>query len=73
MEPRMMHPADTGKIGDELVVDAPSIDEVVRKGEILEVLDTGGVRHYRIRWDDGHESTYFPGSDAHVLHLRHES
>jgi hypothetical protein len=22
--------------------------------------------HYRVRWDDGHESLYFPGSDAHL-------
>ncbi len=57
------------KPGDEVVVDAPHIDEPTRKGEILEILDRGGVVHYRVRWDDGHESLFFPGSDAHVVSL----
>jgi len=60
---------DKGSIGDELVVDAPHLGEVGRKGEIVEVLDRGNVLHYRVHWDDGHESVYFPGSDSHVIHL----
>ena len=27
--------------------------------------------HYRVRWDDGHESTFFPGTDAYVVHVHH--
>ena len=69
MSKQQLDEPEKGKVGDELVVDAPHIGDVVRKGEILEVLDTGDVRHYRIRWDDGHESIYFPGWDAKVLHL----
>jgi hypothetical protein len=23
--------------------------------------------HYRVRWDDGHESEFFPGPDAKVV------
>ena len=53
-------------VGDEIVVDAPHTGDVQRRGEILEVLDEGGTVHYRVRWDDGHESLYFAGSDAHV-------
>ena len=62
---------DVGQAGDELMIDAPHIGEVVRKGEILETKDSGGVVHYRVRWDDGHESVYFPGSDTRVVHLSH--
>jgi hypothetical protein len=36
---------------------------------VLEVLVTGGAEHYRVRWDDGHESLLFPGPDAHIIHL----
>ena len=35
-------------------------------GEILEVLNPGTTQHYRVRWDDGRESIYFPASDAHI-------
>lgn len=31
--------------------------------------DPGGEVHYLVRWDDGHETIYFPGSDAHTVHL----
>ena len=27
---------------------------------ILEVIGTGEGLHYRIKWNDGHESTFFP-------------
>jgi hypothetical protein len=54
------------KIGDEILVDALHTGGVPRRGEVLEVLDEGGTVHYRVRWEDGHESLYFPGSDAHV-------
>jgi flavodoxin len=53
-------------VGDEIVVDAPHTGDVQRKGEIVEVLDAGGTVHYRVRWEDGHVSLFFPGSDAHV-------
>jgi len=32
------------------------------------VRETGGVRHYRVRWDDGHEGLFYPGADAHSVH-----
>jgi predicted amidohydrolase len=58
------------KVHDEIVVDAVHIGEPPRKGEILEVIDRGDVVHYRVRWDDGHESIFFPASTAHVVHTR---
>jgi uncharacterized protein DUF1918 len=56
-------------VGDEIVVDAPHTGDPARRGEVLEVLQRGGIVHYRVRWDDGHESVFFPRSDAHVVHL----
>jgi hypothetical protein len=40
-----------------------------RKGEILEVLDEGDITRFRVRWDDGGEGIFYPGVDAHVVHL----
>lgn len=53
--------------GDHLVVDGSRVGTPVRRGLILEVLDTGGTEHFRVRWeDDGHESVFYPSSDTHV-------
>jgi hypothetical protein len=58
------------EIGDEIVVDGVKLGDPSRKGEILEVLDRSGVRHYVVRWDDGRETTFYPGSTTHVVHLK---
>ena len=58
----------TAHAGDQIAIDSVHLGDQTRKGEILEVLTSGGVTHYRVRWDDGHESVFFPGSDAHVSH-----
>ncbi|HEY7134120.1 MAG TPA: DUF1918 domain-containing protein [Acidimicrobiia bacterium] len=59
--------------GDEIVVDATHIGEPNREGEILEVTSSNGVEHYRVRWDDGRETIFFPGSTTHTVRLRHAS
>ena len=55
------------RVGDEIVVEGRNLGDLSRKGEVLEVLSTGGVVHYRIRWDDGIDCIFFPGSDAHFV------
>jgi len=57
-----------GKVGDEIIVEARHLGEIRRMGEVLEVLETGGVTHYRVRWDDGTDCIFFPGEDAHFVH-----
>jgi hypothetical protein len=37
-----------------------------RSGLILEVLGTPGHEHYRVRWDEEHESIFYPGADATI-------
>ena len=51
------------RVGDELVVTGHAVGEAPRVGEILEILD-GERPHYRVRWEDGHESVLAPSSDV---------
>lgn len=55
-----------GKPGDVVEVSGHRVGEKPRSGEILEVLGPPGHVHYRVRWDDGHESLFYPGSDTTV-------
>lgn len=57
------------RVGDELVVDNMELGHPPRRGEVLEVIGEGDAVHYRVRWDDGHESLFFPASTTHVVHL----
>lgn len=55
------------KPGDIVVVHGHTTGDRGRTGVILEVLDAGSDHeHYRVRWDEEHESLYWPGSDATV-------
>jgi hypothetical protein len=53
--------------GDQIVVDSLHAGDRSRKGEILEVRSADGVEHYIVRWDDGRETTFYPGSTAHTV------
>ena len=37
-----------------------------RRGEIIEVLDRNGHEHYRVRWDEKHESIVYPADGVIV-------
>jgi hypothetical protein len=58
------------KVGDFVVVAAHRQGGSERLGEILELFGGAGQRHYRVRWDDGHESIFYPGSDAVIRPAR---
>ncbi len=53
--------------GDEIVVDSIHAGEPPRKGEILEIRSAGDVQHYVVRWDDGKETVFYPGSTTHTV------
>jgi hypothetical protein len=55
------------KLGDRIVIETTTLDVRRRSGEVIEVIGQGEREHYRVRWLDGHESVYFPGSDARVV------
>lgn len=59
----------SAQVGDAIVVDNMELGHPRRQGEVLEVIGEGDRQHYRVRWDDGHESLFFPGSTAHAVHL----
>ena len=56
------------EVGDRIVIKASKIGKrVERDCEVLEVRGHGGTPPYLVRWgDSGHESLFFPGSDAAV-------
>lgn len=59
-EPHTVAPHDVIEVAGRRVGDAP------RTGEILEVLGTPEHPHYRVRWDDDHESVFYPAGDTRI-------
>jgi len=55
--------------GDRLVVRGHRQGEPERDAEVLKVLGENGAPPYLVRWEDGHESEVFPGSDVFIQHL----
>jgi Domain of unknown function (DUF1918) len=55
-------------IGDHFVVKRRKVGQPRRKGEVVAVLGPLFSRrqHFRVRWDDGHESVYVPGAAVRV-------
>lgn len=56
------------EVGDVIVIRGHHVGDPERMGEILEVSGEPSHVRCRVRWDDGHESTLSPGSDAVVRH-----
>lgn len=53
-----------GKVGDRILVESERVGRSAREGEILEMLGSGSDVYYRVRWQDGHESTLFPSAGS---------
>lgn len=51
------------RVGDRVVVQPTVLGVGPRTGTVIEV---GPGRALRVRWDDGHESLYFPGPDCRI-------
>jgi len=58
-------PAD---VGDQIEITGHAVGDAPRSGEIIEVLGEPGHEHFRVRWEDGHESISFPADDAVIRH-----
>lgn len=58
-------------VGDRLVSEGNRVGAGRRSGTVLDVIGEPGSRRYRVRWDDGHETIFLPGSDTVVEH-RHD-
>jgi Domain of unknown function (DUF1918) len=59
-------------VGDRIIVKGLHVGEPERDGEILAVEGPDGAPPYRVRWDNGHVSVFFPGAGATVQHFEHE-
>ena len=56
------------KAGDRIVVESEKVGKAALEGEILEVIQSAISTRYRVRWDDGHESTFLPhGGSARII------
>ena len=53
-------------VGDRIVIRGHQVGDVNKEGLILEVHGEAGGPPYVVRWLDGHEGLFFPGSDAVV-------
>ena len=60
-------------VGDVVEITGHSVGDQPRSAEVIEILGSGEREHYRVRWEDGHESVFFPGEDAVVRHARRAS
>lgn len=50
----------TARTRDRIVLESERVGQPDREGEILEVIEASYGTRYRVRWDDGHESTIRP-------------
>jgi hypothetical protein len=56
--------------GDALLIRGHHVGDHDRQAVIIEVHGTDGAPPYLVRWEDGHESVFFPSCDASIEHLR---
>ena len=54
------------QIGDRITIDSNRVGGGQRRGEVVDIIAGAAGLHYRVRWDDGRETTFFPSSDATV-------
>jgi Domain of unknown function (DUF1918) len=57
----------TARAGDWLEVHGPA-GKPSRRGQITEVLGASGREHYRVRWDEQHESIFYPAAGVVIVH-----
>ena len=58
------------QVGDRIKIESNRAGGGQRSGEIVEIITGPAGNCYRIRWDDGHETSFFPSSDASVEQAR---
>jgi len=54
--------------GDVIEIEGHRVGASRRLGEIVEVLGEPEREHYRVRWQDGRETIFYPSNDARVRH-----
>jgi Domain of unknown function (DUF1918) len=64
-------PASTPRVGD-LIETRGIHGQPARRGEIIELLGREGHEHYRVRWDEQHESIVYPADGVVIVPRRQE-
>lgn len=54
----------TAKVGDRIIVESEKVGQPAREGDVLEVIEAPTGTRYRVKWDDGHESTFAPSAGS---------
>lgn len=54
------------RVGDEVSVESHRLRGARRTGVVVELLGSPGHPYYRVRWQDGRETVFHPGSDARL-------
>jgi hypothetical protein len=54
------------RAGDKISVAGHAVGVPGKSGEILEVVGESGHERFRVRWEDGRESIFFPGEDTRI-------
>jgi len=54
----------TARIRDRIILESERVGQRDREGDILEVIEASYGTRYRVRWDDGHESTIRPAAGS---------
>ncbi len=58
--------ATVGSVGD--LLEARGIHgEPARRGQIVEILGEPGHEHYKVRWDEQHESIVYPADGVQII------
>lgn len=52
------------KSGDRITIESEHVGDGLRAGRVIEVIGSGEGIHYRVKWDDGHESVLFPAAGS---------
>lgn len=56
-------------VGERILIRGKTVESPDRHGEIVEVRGPDGQPPYLVRFDDGHETLVYPGSDTIIEHL----
>ena len=52
------------QVGDRIIVESQKVGRAAREGDILEIIEASYGTRYRVRWDDGQESTIRPAGGS---------
>jgi hypothetical protein len=58
------------RAGDRIEVAGHAVGKASRTAVILEVIGDTGRERFRVRWEDGHESIFYPADDALIRRAR---